>query len=114
MLHGNAPLCATYLAAAGLGCLRVTGELPTVAAHDPAFRLERGDRGDLTLDLGDGDAWRAAKGPRLWGGVSDGTLLLGSDPVNGARCSPVLETLAAGEALWRLMGHEGHAYEFAS
>jgi hypothetical protein len=112
-LHGDAPLCATYLAAAGLGCLRATGELPAVAAHDPAFRLERGDEGDLTLDLGDGSAWRAAKEPRLWGGVVDGTLLLGVEPVTGAESNAVLQTLAAGEAIWRLLGHEGHVYEFA-
>ena len=73
MLHGDAPLCATYLAAAGLGCLRVTGELPQVAAHDPAFRLEQGNEGDLVLDLGDGTAWRAATGPRLWGAWSTGS-----------------------------------------
>ena len=112
VLHGHAPLCATYLAAAGLGCLRVTGELPGIAAHDPAFRLERGDQGDLVLDLGDGSAWRAADGPRLWGGVVGRTLKLGGEPEPGATTSPVLETLAAGEALWRLMGHAPHAYEF--
>lgn len=113
LLHGRAPLCATYLAAAGLGGLRVTGDLPRVAAHGRDFLLEAGDRGDLTLDLGDGSAWRAARGPRLWGGVVDGVLKLGCEPVAGAGTSPVLEILAAGEALWRLLGREPHAWEFA-
>jgi len=113
VLHGAAPLCATYLAAAGLGTLRFTGAPPAVAAHDPAFRLEAGDRGDLTLDLGDGAAWRAASGPRLWGGVVGGVLKLGVEPEAGATTCPVLETLAAGEALWRLLGHAPHVYEFA-
>jgi hypothetical protein len=112
VLHGEAPLCATYLAAAGLGCLRVTGELPQVAAHDPAFRLEQGNEGEFVLDLGDGAAWRAAAGPRLWGGVVDGVLKLGVEPETGAESSPELQILAAGEALWRLMGHPGHDYRF--
>jgi len=112
VLHGSAPLCATYLAAAGLGTLRVTGEIPAVAAHDPAFRLERGLEGDLVLDLGDGSAWKNASGPRLWGGVVDGVLKLGGEPEDGAVSAPALETLAAGEALWRLLGHEPHTYEF--
>jgi hypothetical protein len=112
VLHGAAPLCATYLAAAGLGTLRVTGARPEIAAHDPAFRMEAGDRGDFTLDLGDGSAWRAAEGPRLWGGVVGGVLKLGVEPEAGATVSPVLETLAAGEVLLRLLGQEPHPYEF--
>jgi len=112
LLHGAAPLCATYLAAAGLGTLRVTGALPALAAHDPAFRLEAGDRADWTLDLGDGSAWRAAEGPRLWGGVVGGVLKLGTEPEPEATGSPVLETLAAGEVLLRLLGQDPHVYEF--
>ena len=115
LLHGTAPLCATYLAAAGLGCLRVTGQPPELSSHDPDFRLAHGKPGDpasLTLDLGDGAAWRAAKGARLWGGVVAGELRLGVEPEPGACGSAVLETLAAGEALWRLLGGEEHRYRF--
>jgi hypothetical protein len=120
LLHGHAPLCATYLAAAGLGCLRFTGTEPALGAHDPSFRLERGmvgDRADFTLDLGDGAAWRAATGSRLWGGVVDGELRLEGDPDRSAVFDhplfAVLQPLAAGEALWRILGHAPHEFRYA-
>jgi len=115
LLHGTAPLCATYLASAGLGRLLVTGAWPTLAAHDPSFRIASaspGDVADLVLDLGDGAAYRAATGARLWGGVVDGRLLLGGEPSGGGggAVTPVLETLAAGEALRRLLGLAPHSF----
>jgi hypothetical protein len=112
VLHGDAPLCATYLAAAGLGCLRVTGELPAIASHDASFRLERGTEGDFVLDLGDGTAWKRAPVPKLWGGVVDGVLKLGGEPEDAAVSCPAMEILAAGEALWRILGREPHVYEY--
>ncbi|MEM8886130.1 MAG: hypothetical protein AAGD14_18845 [Planctomycetota bacterium] len=113
LLHGDAPLCATYLAAAGVGCLRHSGPRPELASHDPGFRLEPGapgDEADFVLDLGDGEAWRAARGPKLWGGVVRDELRLDAEPVAGARLTPVLQTLAAGEAAWRLLGHAAHRW----
>jgi len=86
-------LCRAYLLAAGVGS------------------VDGGAGAALTLDLGDGAAWRDASGPRLWGGVVDGELLLGVDPVAGAVSGPVLEILAAGEAVWRV--HDPHVYRFA-
>ena len=119
VLHGDAPLCATYLAAAGLGTLLVTGPRPELAAHDPAFTLasaEAGAEATLVLDLGDGRAYAAARGPRLWGGVDGPRVHLGVEPRDGAPAEgaarALLETLAAGEALWRVLGHDGHVYEF--
>lgn len=112
-MHGRAPLCAVYLAAAGLGCLRVTGEPPEPAAHDAAFRLERGrpgDPADVVLDLGDGAAFRAARGPALWGCARGDAIRLGRTPpdLEGPPPAPaaqaVLETLAATEALLILAG----------
>ena len=114
LLHGRADLAATYLVAAGLGRLLVTGERPELAARDPIFELVSaapGDPADVVLDLGDGAAWRAATGGRLWGGVVEGRLLLGHEPKDGATSSPVLETLAAGEALRRLLGETPHSYQ---
>jgi len=120
LLHGHAPLCATWLAAAGLGTLRVTGALPEVAAHDPSFRLEVAAHdapADLILDLGDGKAWRVAgTRPRLWGGAFGSRVVLdakpapGPAPVGAARA--LLESLAAGEALLRLLGQPPRAYDF--
>jgi len=119
LLHGDAPLAATYMAAAGLGALLVTGTEPEIATHDPAFRMqcvEVGAAADLVLDLGDGSAYAAATGDRLWGGVADGQLLLGCEPrVSGAarpQDRALLEVLAAGEALWRLLGRQPHSYSF--
>jgi len=104
LLHGTAPLAATYLTAAGCGTLLVASAEPDVAV-------------DLVLDLGDGSAYAAARGERLWGGIADGRLLLGCDPVASDRSEPadraLLEVLAAGEALWRILGREPHTYDFA-
>ncbi len=118
LLHGRAPLCATYLAASGLGRLLLTGPLPSLASHDPSFRMEGaspGDAADLVLDLGDGSAYGSAEGPRLWGGVVQGRLLLGVEPQRGGAgaVTPVLETLAAAEALRRLLGLAPQRYEFS-
>jgi len=117
LLHGDASLCATYLAAAGLRCLKVTGAPPKLAAKDPAFRLEQavpGAAADVVLDLDDGKAWRAADGPRLWGAAHGKVVLLGCEPCDGpaptGAARAVLETLAAGEALRVLMGHAPHVY----
>jgi hypothetical protein len=119
LLHGDAPLCATYLAAAGLGRLLCTGAAPALSAHDPGFRLERaviGDPADVVLDLGDGAAFTRAGGPALWGGAHGRRILLGTDPAGGAGPEPsaraLLETLAAGEALRLLLGLEPHRYDF--
>lgn len=96
----------------------VTGALPEVAAHDPAFSLERAEPGaeaTFVLDLGDGRAYEAARGPRLWGGADGRWVRLGVEPREVAPAEgasrAVLETLAAGEALWRVLGHEEHVYE---
>jgi hypothetical protein len=120
LLHGDAPLAARYLAASGLGRLLVTGDFPALAAKDPAFRIERAPLdalADVVLDLGDGAAWRAAKGPRVWGGIADGSVLLGVEPRETTRSDPasraVLETLGAGEALSLLLGLKPHRYAFA-
>lgn len=120
LLHGDAPLAARYLAAGGLGRLIVTGALPAVAAKDPAFRLETariGAAADVVLDLGDGAAWRAARGQRVWGGASGDRILLGVEPreATGAPAATraVLETLGAGEALRLLLGLAPHRYAFA-
>jgi hypothetical protein len=120
LLHGDAALCATYLAAAGLGCLRYTGSTPKLGAHDPDFRLERGVVGedvDFTLDLGDGTAFHMATGARLWGGVVDGELRLDCRPDERAVFDhplfAVLQPLAAGEALWRILGHPTHEFRFS-
>ncbi len=117
LLHGHAPICATYLAAAGLGRLLVTGAPPEIASRDPSFRMDcvgTGEPADLVLDLGDGTAFRAAAAARLWGGVVGGRVLLGDEPREGARgTTPVLETLAAAEALRRLLGLPPHRYEFS-
>jgi hypothetical protein len=120
LLHGDAPLAARYLAAAGLGRLLVTREPPALAARDPSFRLEKAPphaTADVVLDLGDGLAWRAARGPRVWGGLVGGSVVLGVEPREGAppegAARAVLETLAAGEALRLLLGLEPHRYAFA-
>jgi len=103
LLHGQADLCATYLVAAGLGCLRVTGADPVLGARDPAFRLERGgpeDVADVVIDFADGAAFEAAAGPAL-------------HMLPGGRWSrPVVETVAAAEALRALIGLPPHSYEF--
>jgi hypothetical protein len=99
----------------------VTGEPPSLGARDPSFRLLRAAPdtvADVTLDLGDGGAWRAAKGKRIWGGTVGGRVLLGVEPREGARAASaaalaLLETLAAGEALRLLLGLPPHAHEFA-
>ncbi|MHC4933435.1 MAG: hypothetical protein ACYTGV_14725 [Planctomycetota bacterium] len=121
LLHGEAPLCATYLAAAGLGRLLVTGALPDLAARDPAFRMERAPPdapADLVCDLADGAAYRASRGPAIWGAVAGSRVLLGVEPretadlESGAAARAVLETLAAGEALRLLIGEAPHPVEF--
>ncbi len=103
LLHGQADLCATYLVAAGLGCLRVTGDTPRLGAKDPAFRLETGipgDAADVVVDFADGAAFEAASGPAL-------------HVLPGGRWSlPVAETVAAAEALRALIGLRPHDYEF--
>jgi hypothetical protein len=121
LLHGDAPLAARYLAAAGLGRLLVTGSIPSLAARDPSFRLERAKVGavaDVVLDLYDGRAWRAASGPRMWGGAVGGRILLGVEP-RETSAAPVaaraiLETLSAGEALRVLLGLEARGYDFVA
>lgn len=105
LLHGQADLCATYLVAAGLGCLRVTGDTPRLGARDPAFRLETGvpgDAADVVVDFADGAAFKAASGPAL-------------HVLAGGRWSrPVVETVAAAEALRALIGLPPHSYAFLS
>ena len=112
LLHGDAPLCATYLAAAGLGRLLVSGPDPELAGRDPEFRLESarpGERADLvvSMDAGTpGDLWAGAVGRRV---------VVGGDPVAGTpdpAARAVAEILAAGEAARRLIGLEPHAYDF--
>ncbi len=103
LLHGRADLCATYLVAAGLGRLKVTGAPPRLGASDPAFRLETGgptDAADVVIDFADGAAFLAAAGPALHA--------LPGSPWAG----PVLETVAAAEALRALIGLPLHSYEF--
>jgi hypothetical protein len=101
--------------------LLVTAAPPRVAGHDPSFRLERarvGSPADVVLDLGDGAAWRAAAGPRMWGGALGGRVLVGGEPREGpppeGAARAVAETLAAGEALRLLLGLEPHAYDYKS
>jgi hypothetical protein len=68
LLHGDAPLLATYVAAAGVGRLLVTGEPPELAGRDPMFALERGEpaaEADVVVDFGDGAAFEAATGPAV-------------------------------------------------
>ncbi len=120
LLHGDAPLAARYLAAAGLGRLLVTGDAPPLAARDPSFRLERATPGaaaDVVLDLGDGAAWRKAAGVRMWGGALGGRVLLGVEPREGpppaGAARAILETLAAGEALRALLGLAPRSHDFA-
>lgn len=120
LLHGEAPLAARYLAAAGLGRLLVTGETPALAATDPSFRLEKapvGAAADVVLDLGDGEAWRAALGPRVWGASLGGSVLLGTEPCEGpppvGAARAILETTGAGEALRLLLGLPPRRYELA-
>jgi hypothetical protein len=120
LLHGDAPLAASYLAAAGLGRLLVTGDPPRLGARDPSFRLEQarpGAAADVVLDLGDGAAWRQAGGTRMWGGALGGRVLLGVEPREGPRptgaARAILETLAAGEALRALLGLPARTYDFA-
>lgn len=98
LLHGTAPLCERYLRGAGIGSIVAAGSA------------------DLVLDLEDGAAFRNAAGPCLWGGVVDGRILLGCEPVPDSGGTPaeraVIEVLAAGEALWRLLGQQPHVYDF--
>jgi hypothetical protein len=99
LLCGAAPLCERYLRGAGVGSIVAAGSA------------------DLVLDLEEGVAFRRAAGARLWGGVVEGRVRLGCDPVPASGGTPaeraVLEVLAAGEALWRLLGHAPHVYDFA-
>jgi len=98
-LHGEAPLCRRYLEGAGVGSIIAEGTA------------------DLVLDLADGEAYRCATGERLWGGVVDGRIRVGSDPDvesgGSAAARAVVEVLAAGEALWRLLGQKPHVYDFS-
>jgi len=68
------------------------------------------------LDLGDGASYRATAGPALWGAARGRRLLLGVAPDMGPEADPMarvlLEILAAGEALRRLLGLPGHSYDF--
>ena len=70
---------------------------------------------DVVVDLGDGAAWRAARGRRLWGAALGSAIVLGDEPIVVPGDAPepaaraLLEVLAAGEALWILMGHAPHA-----
>ena len=70
----------------------------------------------VVLDLGDGAAFRAARGPALWGGAHGSRVFFGCKPSGGhppeAAARAVLETLAAGEALRLLLDLEPHAYDF--
>jgi len=103
LLHGEAPLCATYLAAAGLGCLKLTGKTPELAAHDPGLVLEQAEPGaaaDMVVDFGDGAAFERAAGPAL------------RALRTGEWTRAVLETAAAGEALRALLGLDPHPYDF--
>ena len=78
---------------------------------DSAISVPVAAAADLVLDLGDGAAYAAAAGRRLWGGVARGRLLLGVAPQTGTGAPPaVLQTLAAGEALLRLVGREERVY----
>lgn len=99
LLHGEAPLCRRYLEGAGVGSVVTSGEA------------------DLVIDLEDGAAFGAATGDRLWGGVVDGRICVGGEPTPGAEASAaeraVVEILAAGEALWRILGQAPHTYDFA-
>ncbi|MCK6461626.1 MAG: hypothetical protein L6Q95_17225, partial [Planctomycetes bacterium] len=120
LLHGDAPLGARSLVAAGLGRLLTTGDPPPLGARDPSFRLERvrpGAAADVVLDLGDGTAWRQAGGTRMWGGTLGGRVVLGVEPREGGDPSgaarAILETLAAGEALRALLGLPARTYDFA-
>ena len=95
----------------------MTGAPPDLAARDPIFELVEatpGEPADVVLDLGDGAAWRAATGGRLWGGIVTGEVLLGCEPREcaeaGGAARAVLETLAAGEALRMLLGEAPHRY----
>jgi hypothetical protein len=99
----------------------VTGEAPVLSATDPSYRMEQAGAdapADVVLDLGDGAAYRAASGSALWGAAEESRVVLGVEPrsTKAAAVGParaVLETLAAGEALRLLLGHEAHAYDFA-
>jgi hypothetical protein len=125
LVHGEAPLLATYLTAGGLGKLMHTGSAPAVAAHEPAFCMEPANPdapADLVIDLLDGAAFRVASGAALCGAVG---------PTGRVRCGPgalkytdrsanpgvpvfaLLQTLAAGEALRMLAGGEAHTYDYA-
>jgi len=128
LLHGDAPLLATYLAAGGLGRLLHTGPAPELAAHEPTFRLEAAGPdtpADLVIDLRDGAAFAAATGPAFCGAVGpDGRVRLGSvalgdgdRSVDPARLRQptfaLLQTLAAGEALRVLAGGKAHTYDYS-
>ncbi len=119
LLHGNAPLCAAYLAAAGLGRLLVTGEEPALAAHDAAFRMKRSGveaAAEVVIDLGDGAAARAAEGEVVLAGARGRRVLVGAQPGDGPAPEPAAQSLAeiltAGEALRRLAGLPARTYDF--
>jgi len=99
LLHGDAPLCTRYLEGAGVGAVVAEGAA------------------DLVVDLADGSAHRSATGDSLWGGVVDGRIRVGCEPVPASDGTPaeraLLEVLAAGEALWRILGQNPHVYDFA-
>lgn len=128
LIHGDAPLLATYLAAGGVGRLLHTGPAPALAAHEATFRLEAAGLdtpADLVIDLHDGAAFAAATGPAFCGAVGfDGRVRLGPvalDDAHRSRASDqlrhppyaLLQTLAAGEALRVLAGGAAHSYDYA-
>jgi hypothetical protein len=65
--------------------------------------------------VGPGAGGGGGFGPRIWGAVFGRRLLLGAEPSagpDGARdLRPVLETLAAAEALRRIVGLTPHDYD---
>jgi len=95
LLRGEAPLCEAYLRGAGVG------------------RVARAGETDLVVDLADGAATRRAG---FWGGALGRRVLLDAEPRAGEPAHPaaraLLEALAAGEALRRLLGLPPHAYDF--
>ncbi len=83
--------------------MKVTGDPPDLAATDPQFTLARAQPGDdasVVIDFGDGAAFELATGPALRAVPGE------------AWPTPVIETVAAAEALRALLGQAPHGYEF--